>query len=382
MQNVDVAIVGGGMVGLALACGLQGSGLRVAVLEQKQPQPVAPDAPPELRVSAINAASEKLLTHLGVWADIVAHRASCYHGMEVWDKDSFGHIAFDDESMGYSHLGHIVENAVIHHALWQKAQQCSDVTLIAPAQIQQVAWGENEAFITLQSGDMLTARLVVGADGANSWLRNKADIPLTYWDYRHHALVATIRTEEPHGGVARQIFHNDGILAFLPLADPHLCSIVWSLVPEKAQLMQEAGLPHADGVRSLPQETLEHLSDSTDLADADACVCNNDHVAVHVTRGLLGRGVRVPEDVALVGIDDVDYVAQQFFHALSQFHGADDGATFRYGASFIADRPGYQFLRRLVDRGLCQRWRSHAGSNRSGRFCDGRASLCIRQHDH
>ncbi|HDR2790653.1 TPA: FAD-dependent monooxygenase, partial [Enterobacter asburiae] len=87
MQNVDVAIVGGGMVGLALACGLQGSGLRVAVLEQKLPQPVAQDAQPELRVSAINAASEKLLTHLGVWSDIVAHRASCYHGMEVWDKD-------------------------------------------------------------------------------------------------------------------------------------------------------------------------------------------------------------------------------------------------------------------------------------------------------
>ena len=151
MQNVDVAIVGGGMVGLALACGLQGSGLRVAVLEQKQPQPVAPDAPPELRVSAINAASEKLLTHLGVWADIVAQRASCYHGMEVWDKDSFGHIAFDDESMGYSHLGHIIENAVIHHALWQKAQSCSDVTLMAPAQIQQVAWGENEAFITFKA---------------------------------------------------------------------------------------------------------------------------------------------------------------------------------------------------------------------------------------
>jgi len=103
-----------------------------------------------------------------------------------------------------------------------------------------VAWGENDAFITLQSGDMLTARLVVGADGANSWLRNKADIPLTYWDYRHHALVATIRTAEPHQAVARQIFHNDGILAFLPLSDPHLCSIVWSLSPEKAQQMQEA----------------------------------------------------------------------------------------------------------------------------------------------
>lgn len=240
MQSVDVAIVGGGMVGLALACGLQGSGLRVAVLEQNTPVPVDDNAPPQLRVSAINAASEKLLTRLGVWSAIVARRASCYHGMEVWEKDSFGRIAFDDRSMGYSHLGHIVENGVIHQALWHKAQQCADVTLTVPAQLQQVAWGENEAFISLQDGSMLTARLVVGADGANSWLRNKADIPLTSWDYHHHALVATIRTAEPHQAVARQVFHGDSILAFLPLADPHLCSIVWSMLPEQAQQMQNA----------------------------------------------------------------------------------------------------------------------------------------------
>ncbi|MDF2778541.1 FAD-dependent 2-octaprenylphenol hydroxylase [Pseudescherichia sp.] len=239
MQSVDVAIVGGGMVGLAVACGLQGSGLRVAVLEQNPPQPLPESAPPALRVSAINAASEKLLTRLGVWSSIVANRASCYHGMEVWDKDSFGRIAFDDRSMGYSHLGHIIENDVIHQALWQRAQQCQDVTLMAPAGVQQVAWGENEAFLTLKDGGMLTARLVVGADGANSWLREKADIALTSWDYRHHALVATIRTDEPHEAVARQVFHGDGILAFLPLSDPHLCSIVWSLPPLEAASMQD-----------------------------------------------------------------------------------------------------------------------------------------------
>ena len=186
------------------------------------------------------AASEKLLTKLDVWREIVAQRASCYHGMEVWDKDSFGHISFDDQSMGFSHLGYIIENAVVHHALWQKAQRCADVTLLAPAVLQQVAWGENEAFLSLQDGSMLTARLVIGADGANSWLRNKADIPLTFWDYHHHALVATIRTAEPHQAVARQAFHGDGILAFLPLSDPHLCSIVWSLSPGEAQRMQQA----------------------------------------------------------------------------------------------------------------------------------------------
>jgi 2-octaprenylphenol hydroxylase len=242
VQSVDVAIVGGGMVGLAVACGLQGSGLRVAVLEQHVPQPLAADAAPQLRVSAINAASEKLLTRLGVWSDIVARRACCYHGMEVWDKDSFGRIEFDDQSMGYSHLGHIVENSEIHYALWQKAQRSPDITLLAPAEIQQVGWGENEAFLTLKEGTMLTARLVVGADGANSWLRNKADIPLTFWDYRHHALVATIRTQEAHGAVARQAFHGEGILAFLPLSDSHLCSIVWSLSPQEAERMQQASV--------------------------------------------------------------------------------------------------------------------------------------------
>ncbi|MGU3524920.1 FAD-dependent 2-octaprenylphenol hydroxylase [Enterobacteriaceae bacterium C23F] len=240
MQSVDIAIVGGGMVGLAVACGLQGSGLRVAVIEQHQPQPVEAGSAPQLRVSAINAASEKLLTRLGVWNDILADRTSCYHGMEVWDRDSFGRIAFDDASLGYSHLGHIIENGVIHHALWQKAAKSKDITLMAPAELAQVAWGENEAFLTLKDGNMLTARLVVGADGANSWLRGKADIPLTSWDYRHHALVATIRTAEPHQTVARQAFHGEGILAFLPLSDPHLCSIVWSLSPEDAAKMQQA----------------------------------------------------------------------------------------------------------------------------------------------
>lgn len=240
MQSVDIAIVGGGMVGLAVACGLQGSGLRVAVIEQYAPQPVEADSAPQLRVSAINAASEKLLTRLDVWNDILAERASCYHGMDVWDRDSFGRIAFDDASLGYSHLGHIIENGVIHHALWRKAQRSKDITLMAPAELAQVAWGENEAFLTLKDGNMLTARLVVGADGANSWLRGKADIPLTSWDYRHHALVATIRTAEPHQAVARQAFHGEGILAFLPLSDPHLCSIVWSLSPDEATKMQQA----------------------------------------------------------------------------------------------------------------------------------------------
>ncbi|MDR0219396.1 MAG: FAD-dependent 2-octaprenylphenol hydroxylase [Enterobacteriaceae bacterium] len=236
MQSFDVVIAGGGMVGLALACGLHGSGLRIAIVEEHPPASAFQASDEHaLRVSAINAASERLLTHLGVWQKILAMRASPYQGMEVWDQDSFGRIQFNAVENGLNHLGHIIENNVIRQALWQQAENLSDITLFTPASLKNVAWGENEAFISLSDERMLTARLVVGADGAQSWLRQHADIPLTFWDYEHHALVATIRTAEPHQGVARQVFHGDGILAFLPLSDPHLCSIVWSLPAESAQ---------------------------------------------------------------------------------------------------------------------------------------------------
>lgn len=239
MQSFDVVIAGGGMVGLALACGLHGTGLRIAVLEHRAAEPSPLPAQHSVRVSAINAASERLLRHIGVWDEIVARRASPYAGMEVWDRDSFGSIAFRADDYGHAHLGHIIENPVIQQALWQRAASLPEVTLMAPAQLKSVAWGENEAFINLEDGRMLTARLVVGADGANSWLRRHADIPLTFWDYGHSALVATIRTSEPHHGVARQVFHGDGILAFLPFSDPHLCSIVWSVPPAEATRLIE-----------------------------------------------------------------------------------------------------------------------------------------------
>lgn len=236
MQSFDVVVAGGGMVGLALACGLQGNGLRIAVLEKQSETDLMTslNEPFALRVSAINAASERLLQHIGVWDAIRSVRASAYNAMEVWDRDSFGKIIFRASEYGFSHLGHIIENKVIHQVLWQRAASLSDVTLLPSTSLKQIAWGENEAFITLVDERLLSARLVIGADGANSWLRQHADIPLTFWDYGHHALVATVRTEKPHFAIARQVFHGDGILAFLPFSPVDLSSIVWSLPPEAA----------------------------------------------------------------------------------------------------------------------------------------------------
>lgn len=138
MQSVDVAIVGGGMVGWRLPAAYRGAAYAL---------PYWSSAYRNLwrRMHHHNCAFRLSMPPAKNYSPVLAsgrtfsRRASCYHGMEVWDKDSFGHISFDDQSMGYSHLGHIVENSVIHYALWSKAQQASDITLLAPAELQQVA---------------------------------------------------------------------------------------------------------------------------------------------------------------------------------------------------------------------------------------------------
>ncbi|WBA09114.1 FAD-dependent 2-octaprenylphenol hydroxylase [Salinivibrio kushneri] len=234
MINVDVAIVGGGMVGLTLAASLADTDLRVLVIEGKAPDTTFSDVP-ENRVSALSRASENILRTLEVWPGIVSRRAASYQQMRVWEKDSFADIHFDAQAFGQQNLGHIVENRVIQLALLDKVQKQDNVTVLMPEQCQSMLQGESETWLQLASGGGVTAKLVVGADGARSWVREHAQLPLVQRDYGHHAVVATVRTAEPHQGVARQVFTPDGPLAFLPLSDPHLCSIVWSIPPEQAR---------------------------------------------------------------------------------------------------------------------------------------------------
>ncbi|QUN07663.1 FAD-dependent monooxygenase [Shewanella yunxiaonensis] len=230
-QSYDVAIVGGGMVGLATACGLAEDGLSVLVIDASAASAVSGE--PKLRVSAINQASRVLLEHLGAWSNLPTARLAPYSQMEVWDKDGIGQIQFDAEQLSADSLGAIIENDAIHYALAQRAAELDTLTLLENTRLQRLAFGEREAWLTLENGDSLSATLVVAADGANSWVRQQCQIPQTFWDYDHHALVATIRTQLPHGHCARQVFSADGPLAFLPLYDEHLCSIVWSLPPEQ-----------------------------------------------------------------------------------------------------------------------------------------------------
>ena len=227
MHVYDIIIVGGGTVGLTQALALKNSGLSVAVVESHVSESM-PTGAPQLRVSALTLASENILQNLGAWQHLDLNRLCSYENMQVWDKDSFGKIAFSADQVQKKQLGHIVENQAIRHSLWVQAQSSGYIEFLAPKKIKQLVFGQQECFITLDDNSQLTARLVIGADGANSIVKKQANLAQTFWDYDQHAIVATVKTVLPHNHTARQIFTPTGPLAFLPLWDAHHCSIVWS----------------------------------------------------------------------------------------------------------------------------------------------------------
>lgn len=245
----DMIIVGGAMAGATLACALADSGLRIAVLDNRA---LSADAPAlehtafDARVSAITPASQEIFTRLCVWQAIAAQRVSPYTRMYVWEADGTASIDFAAADINVPALGHIIENRVILHALHQRLAGLDGVEVLAPATMADLAQSEDGVTLTLENGDTLTARVLVGADGGNSTVRKMSGFRVREWDYHHQAIVTTVRTERPHRQTAWQRFMDDGVLAFLPLHTPagadaqRYCSIVWSALPERAeQLMAE-----------------------------------------------------------------------------------------------------------------------------------------------
>ena len=242
----DVIIFGGGMVGATLACALGQLGLQVALIEAQTPRAYDPAADTDLRVSAVSLASEQIFRNLGIWSRFMPERISAYREMRVWNDH--GKITFDAAEVPCPHLGHIIENNLIQWAAWQVLDDCPEVEQIVPATLTRLHCDERLAYLQLAGGRELRAPLLVGADGAQSRIRELAGIPSFGWSYDQQAIVANIRTEYAHQETAWQRFLPNGPLAFLPLADGR-CSIVWS--NQKAHAEGLMGLSDGEFCRAL-----------------------------------------------------------------------------------------------------------------------------------
>lgn len=254
-KEFDVVIIGAGIVGQALALGLAQQSLLVALIDKGAIPVVAAiesssHDPSDFtsRVSALSVVSQNMLEALGAWQHI--QRKQIYTHMEVWDQDGFGHIAFNADEIPQSVfnktsvqngsaqagqcLGHIIENDQINAALYTAIKEQANIQCFFDTHILSMQASDSSAQVVLENGQILQANLLVGADGANSRVREQFAFKQTFWDYDHSAIVANVVTQLPHNNTAKQAFTEFGPLAFLPLAHSHTSSIVFSQQSEQA----------------------------------------------------------------------------------------------------------------------------------------------------
>jgi 2-octaprenylphenol hydroxylase len=237
-QQFDIAVVGAGIAGSALAAALSGTGLSIALVEA---QPLESPALPvetdvcgfDPRVSALTPRSRALLEILGAWQAIADYRLCPYRHMTVWDAEGTGEIEFDSAEVDVPALGYIVENRAIVAALLAQLSAAADITAFGGVRVQDCTrLDSGRVQLELEQGGALEADLLVAADGALSRVREMMAFRTREWDYGHRAIVCTVQFAQPHQATAWQRFLPSGPLALLPLPEGqgrHYCSIVWSV---------------------------------------------------------------------------------------------------------------------------------------------------------
>jgi len=223
LKKFDVIIVGGGMIGLSLVVELSKKmNLSVAIIDPNDCNPTISDSF-HTRVSAITPSTQDFLSSINVWDKI--QRKKGFSATKVWDQNSHGHLNFYAKDEGIEYLGYIVENDLIQSALFNAIDQ-SKVSMIN-AKLLGFTKTDIGYTVNLENGESHSCKLLVGADGSQSKVRDLAEIQVTEHDYQQKAIIANIVSEKPLMNTTWQRFLSDSILAILPLSD-HQASIVWS----------------------------------------------------------------------------------------------------------------------------------------------------------
>ncbi|AGH45375.1 FAD-dependent monooxygenase [Paraglaciecola psychrophila] len=220
----DFCVVGGGMVGSAMALGLAKLNFKVAIIEPSMPVLFDSKQTPDMRVSAISLTSEALLQDLGAWAHIKSMRLCPYKRLSVWDKPSC-RTDFDCNAIEQPHLGHIIENRLVQLGLHAVINNNQNVVFYKNLKVTNIT-STDASQVTLEDGQIIHAKILIGADGANSAVRDAANIGVQGWQYAQQALGIQIKTYAVQQDITWQQFTPDGPMAFLPLYDG-FASLVW-----------------------------------------------------------------------------------------------------------------------------------------------------------
>jgi 2-octaprenylphenol hydroxylase len=240
-KHNDIVIVGAGVTGLTVAALLarseRSADIQVRIVDAASRPEWRADEDVALRVSAVSCGSAEILQDAGAWPTIESARLCAYDHMRVWDEADepagSSSLSFDAEEFAAQHLGYIIENTLVQHALLEVLDQMN-VELHFDTAIADISMGATKHSVELQTGEVLEADLIIGADGARSIVRDAAGIEVQRRPYAQTAFVTHLSPERRHDATALQRFLHDGPLGMLPLADGRI-SVVWSTTPEAAE---------------------------------------------------------------------------------------------------------------------------------------------------
>lgn len=322
ISRTDIIVIGAGVVGLVFANLVASQGFTVTLLEKTRLEPeqnpkICTPLTSDLRCFALSPGSENVLEKLMLWSSEIHSKTAVYERMMVWDGLGFGEISFDAKEISQSHLGSIVEQKTLIQALWRLTQLQKNIVILNEVP-QALCSSSEEIQIKLKRGSIV-AKLLVGADGANSWVRNAANIETIEEDYRQTAVVAIVKTEFPHQSIAWQRFLPEGPLAFLPLQDAYHCSIVWTLPNDVAEkTMQLSMLMFCESVAKAFDFRLGRVQACSERKSFPLKMLNAKNYiksriallgeAAHVIHPLAGQGMNL-------GIRDAAYLSEILIQA-------------------------------------------------------------------